>query len=38
MANLSNKIALVTGTSRGIGQAAARSLAQNGARQRVAAH
>ena len=32
MANLTNKIALVTGASRGIGQAAARSLAQDGAR------
>ncbi len=32
MANLTNKIALVTGASRGIGQAAARSLAHEGAR------
>src|ERR1700683_4321181 len=32
MANLTNKIALVTGASRGIGQAAARSLAYDGAR------
>src|ERR1700681_2286109 len=32
MAGLTNKIALVTGASRGIGQAAARSLAQDGAR------
>src|SRR6202167_695708 len=32
MANLKNKIALVTGASRGIGQAAARSLAKDGAR------
>jgi len=32
MANLTNKIALVTGASRGIGQAAARSLARDGAR------
>src|SRR6204780_876135 len=32
MAQLTNKIALVTGASRGIGQAAARSLAQDGAR------
>src|SRR5271154_642815 len=32
MANLTNKIALVTGASRGIGQAAARSLARGGAR------
>src|ERR1700728_4705974 len=32
MANLANKIALVTGASRGIGHAAARSLAQEGAR------
>jgi 3-oxoacyl-[acyl-carrier protein] reductase len=32
MTNLTNKIALVTGASRGIGQAAARSLAQDGAR------
>jgi NAD(P)-dependent dehydrogenase (short-subunit alcohol dehydrogenase family) len=32
MANLTNKIALVTGASRGIGQAAARALAQDGAR------
>src|SRR5271170_1185745 len=32
MANLTNKIALVTGASRGIGQAAARSLAREGAR------
>jgi hypothetical protein len=30
--NLTNKIALVTGASRGIGQAAARSLARYGAR------
>ena len=32
MAELIDKIAFVTGASRGIGQAAARSLAQNGAR------
>jgi 3-oxoacyl-[acyl-carrier protein] reductase len=32
MANLTNKIALVTGASRGIGRAAARALAQDGAR------
>ena len=32
MAGLTNKIALVTGASRGIGQAAARSLARDGAR------
>ena len=32
MAGLTNKIALVTGASRGLGQAAARSLAQDGAR------
>jgi 3-oxoacyl-[acyl-carrier protein] reductase len=32
MANLTNKTALVTGASRGIGRAAARALAQNGAR------
>src|SRR5260370_17734076 len=32
MADLTNKIALVTGAPRGIGQAAGRSLAQNGAR------
>ena len=32
MAGLTNKIALITGASRGIGQAAARSLAQDGAR------
>src|SRR5258706_690271 len=32
MADLTNKIALVTGASRGIGQAAARAVAQNGAR------
>jgi NAD(P)-dependent dehydrogenase (short-subunit alcohol dehydrogenase family) len=32
MANLTNQIALVTGASRGIGQAAARARAQNGAR------
>src|SRR5258708_11656604 len=32
MAQLINKIALVTGASRGIGQAAARALAQDGAR------
>jgi 3-oxoacyl-[acyl-carrier protein] reductase len=32
MSNLNNKVALVTGASRGIGRAAARSLARNGAR------
>jgi 3-oxoacyl-[acyl-carrier protein] reductase len=32
MANLTNKIALVTGASRGIGRAAARALARDGAR------
>src|SRR5258708_36873439 len=32
MANLTNKIALVTGASRGIGRAAARTLAKEGAR------